>query len=335
MGFDTLTDGQAIMESSSSDFKDIMKSAYESRLKAFGSELLCYSPTAYPYKIEEHRQVSRHNFISISVTGTSCALQCDHCEGRLLKGMEPAMTSDQLIQVCKEVRMRGAEGVLISGGSDSRGHVPLSQFGTAIKAATTELGLKVVVHTGLVDDETVQMLKDASIDAAMLDIIGSREVSESIYHLEDGPKRMEQSLELLHAAGIPTVPHVLVGLDYGSLGGEIEALDMISRTNPAGVVIIALSPLRKTPMASAKPPSAESIGKVLTVTRLAMKETPVLLGCARPIGQHKIDTDKYALQSGVNGVAYISQEGVDYAKSLGLKPVFRDVCCSLAYEMIT
>jgi uncharacterized radical SAM superfamily protein len=310
------------MESSSSDFKDIMKSAYESRLKAFGSELLCYSPTAYPYKIEEHRQVSRHNFISISVTGTSCALQCDHCEGRLLKGMEPAMTSDQLIQVCKEVRMRGAEGVLISGGSDSRGHVPLSQFGTAIKAATTELGLKVVVHTGLVDDETVQMLKDASIDAAMLDIIGSREVSESIYHLEDGPKRMEQSLELLHAAGIPTVPHVLVGLDYGSLGGEIEALDMISRTNPAG-------------MASAKPPSAESIGKVLTVTRLAMKETPVLLGCARPIGQHKIDTDKYALQSGVNGVAYISQEGVDYAKSLGLKPVFRDVCCSLAYEMIT
>jgi len=87
-------------------------------------------------------------------------------------------------------------------------------------------------------------------------------------------------------------------------------------------------------MASAKPPSAESIGRVLTVTRLAMKETPVLLGCARPIGQHKIDTDRYALRSGVNGIAYISQEGVDYAKSLGLNPVFRDVCCSLAYEMI-
>jgi uncharacterized radical SAM superfamily protein len=169
----------------------------------------------------------------------------------------------------------------------------------------------------------------------MLDIIGSREVSERVYHLEDGPERMEQSLELLDAAGIPTVPHVLVGLDYGSLGGEIEALDIISRTNPAGVVIIALSPLRKTPMASATPPSAESIGRVLTVARLAMKETPVLLGCARPIGQHKIDTDKYALQSGVNGIAYISQEGVAYAKALGLNPVFRDVCCSLAYEMIS
>jgi uncharacterized radical SAM superfamily protein len=322
------------MESSGSDFEDIMKSAHDSRLKIFGNELLCYSPTAYPYKIEDHRQVSRHNFISISVTGTSCSLQCEHCEGRLLKSMEPAMTPDHLIQVCKEVRMRGAEGVLISGGSDSRGHVPLSQFGEAIKTATSELGLKVVVHTGLVDEETVQLLKEASIDAAMLDIIGSEEVSKSIYHLEDGPRRMEESLELLHAAGIPTVPHVLVGLDHGALGGEIEALDMISRTNPTGVVIIALSPLRKTPMASAKPPSAESIGKVLTVTRLAMKETPVLLGCARPIGQHKIDTDMYALKSGVNGIAYISKEGVDYAKSLGLNPIFRDVCCSLAYEMI-
>ncbi|MHA2069131.1 MAG: radical SAM protein, partial [Candidatus Thorarchaeota archaeon] len=266
---------------------------------------------------------------------TSCSLQCDHCEGRLLKGMEPAMTPDHLVQVCREVRMRGAEGVLISGGSDSKGHVPLSQFGEAIKTAKSELGLKVVVHTGLVDEDTVRLLKEASIDAAMLDIIGSKDVSESIYHLEDGPRRMEQSLRMLKDAGIPTVPHVLVGLDYGALGGELEALDIISRTNPAGVVIIALSPLRRTAMASANPPSAESIGKVLTVTRLAMKETPVLLGCARPIRQHKIDTDRYALQSGVNGIAYISQEGVDYAKSLGLNPVFRDVCCSLAYELIT
>lgn len=334
MGFDILTDGQAIMDSSSADFENQMREAYESRLEVFGTNLICYSPTAYPYKIDEHQQVSRHNFISISVTGTSCSLQCDHCQGRLLKGMEPAMTPDQLVQVCNEVRMRGAEGVLISGGSDSKGHVPLSQFGEAIKTATLELGLKVVVHTGLVDEGTVQLLKEASINAAMLDIIGSREVSERVYHLEDGPNLMEKSLELLHAADIPTVPHVLVGLDYGSLGGEMEALDMISRTDPAGVVIIALSPLRKTPMASAKPPSAESIGRVLTIARLAMKETPVLLGCARPIGQHKIDTDRYALQSGVNGIAYISQEGVDYAKSLGLKPVFRDVCCSLAYEII-
>jgi uncharacterized radical SAM superfamily protein len=335
LGFDILIDGQAIMESSSSDFEDIMKSAYETRRKVFGNELLCYSPTAYPYKIEDHQQVSRHNFISISVTGTSCSLQCNHCEGRLLKGMEPAMTPDELIQVCKEVRIRGAEGVLISGGSDSKGHVPLSQFGEAIKTATSELGLKVVVHTGLVDEETVQLLKEASIDAAMLDIIGSSKVSENIYHLKDGPRRMERTLELLHDAGIPTVPHVLVGLNHGALGGEIEALDIISRINPSGVVIIALSPIRKTPMASANPPSAESIGRVLTVTRLAMKETPVLLGCARPIGQHKIDTDIYALKSGVNGIAYISQEGVDYAKSLGLNPLFRDVCCSLAYDMIT
>jgi len=70
------------------------------------------------------------------------------------------------------------------------------------------------------------------------------------------------------------------------------------------------------------------------VARLAMKETPLLLGCARPIGQHKIDTDSYALRSGVNGIAYISQEGVNYAKTLGLNPVFRDICCSLAYELI-
>ncbi|MFW9846452.1 MAG: radical SAM protein [Candidatus Thorarchaeota archaeon] len=335
MGFDILTDGKAIMELSSSEFEDKMRLAYDKRLKVFGSDLLCYSPTAYPYKIDDHRQASRHNFISISVTGTSCSLGCAHCEGRLLSGMEPAMTPEELVQTCKEVRMRGAEGVLISGGSDARGHVPLLRFGDAIKTATSELGLKVVVHTGLVDEATVLMLREASIDAAMLDIIGSGEVSESVYHLEDGPERMEESLELLKDAGIPSVPHVLVGLNYGKLGGELEALDMISRHDPAGVVIIALNPLRRTRMATSTPPIPEKIGRVMTVARFAMEDTPILLGCARPMGQHKIDTDKYAIRSGANGVAYISQEGVDTAKSLGLNPLFRDVCCSLAYEMLT
>jgi hypothetical protein len=36
-----------------------------------------------------------------------------------------------------------------------------------------ELGLKILVHTGLVDDELAKGLSWARIDAAMIDIIGS------------------------------------------------------------------------------------------------------------------------------------------------------------------
>ncbi|MFW9954682.1 MAG: radical SAM protein, partial [Candidatus Thorarchaeota archaeon] len=150
------------------------------------------------------------------------------------------------------------------------------------------------------------------------------------YHLDSGPASMAKTLDLLRENGIPIAPHVLVGLDYGKLNGELEALDMIAQREPQAVVIIALSPQRGTPMHGLEPPSPEIIGRVITIARIGMESVPLLLGCARPIGTHKVLTDEYAVRSGVNGIAYISQRGVDLARTLGLRPVFRDVCCSLA-----
>ena len=41
-----------------------------------------------------------------------------------------------------------------------------------------------------------------------------------------------------------------------------------------------------------------------------------------------------SIRSGANGIALISQEGVDFAKEQKLNPVFEDVCCSLAYQTL-
>ena len=334
MSFDIINEGNAILNASTDDLQVMMREGLDQRLTIYGKDLLCYSPTAYPYEIKDHAQVSPHNFVSLSVTGTSCSLMCEHCEGHLLKGMESTITPESLFDRCKEIKSLGGEGVLISGGSDSKGFVPLERFTDSIQRMKSELGLDVVVHTGLVSEKTAQGLAEAQIDAAMLDVIGDNRVSKEVYHIEDGPRKMRQSLDILEDFGVPTVPHVLVGLDYGKLAGEIEALDLIAQGNPAAVVIIALSPIRKTSMGSVNPPSPGDIGRVMTVARLGMKEVPLLLGCARPMGSHKVETDKYAVLSGVNGIAMISQEGVDLAKENALKPVFLDVCCSLAHKTL-
>lgn len=332
VNFVFITDGTSILQSSSSELKDWMKQGFNERLSAFGDELLCYSPTAYPYKIKDHKQVSPNNFVSLSVTGTACSLKCEHCDGQLLKGMESTITPEILFERCKQIESHGGEGVLISGGSDSEGYVPLERFGDAIRRVKSELTLEVVVHTGLVSEQTAQSLAEARIDAAMLDVIGDERVAREVYHITNGPEKMRRSLDILESLNVPTVPHVLVGLDYGKLGGELEALEMIAQGSPAAVVVIALSPIRKTTMEGVDPPSPEDIGRIMTIARLGMRETPLLLGCARPMGQHKIDTDLFAIKSGTNGVALISQEGVDLARKLNLKPIFLDVCCSLAYK---
>ncbi len=328
--FDILSDGQSLLKSSKSELENLMQEGFIGRKKVFRNNLFCFSPTGYPYKIKEHQHSNKHNFASLSVTGTSCSLHCEHCDGILLRGMASVLTPDSLLNACQEVKDRGGEGVLISGGSDARGHVPLYRFAEVIRAAKQDMGLKVVVHTGLVDPDTARFLGEAGIDAAMLDIIGSPEVAKKVYHLDSGPKRMAESLDLLKEYNIPIAPHVLVGLDYGRFNGELEALDMIAQRNPQSVVIIALSPLRGTPMAGTNPPTPEMIGRIMTIARLGMEKTPLLLGCARPMGNHKMRTDEFAVRSGINGIAYASQEGVDLARSLELQPIFKDVCCSLA-----
>ncbi|MHA1881841.1 MAG: radical SAM protein [Candidatus Thorarchaeota archaeon] len=328
--FDILADGQSILNAPKDEFEKLMKRGLSKRRLNFGNDLLCYSPTGYPYKIQDHKHENRHNFASLSVTGESCSLNCEHCGGKLLKGMESTTTPELLLARAREIKSLGGEGILVSGGSDSRGHVPLERFGAAL-ADIKAMGLQVVVHTGLVNEKTAQILGEAKIDAAMLDIIGDADVVKNVYHIDQGPQKMAHSLDLLIDNKVPITPHVLVGMNYGKLGGELEALDMIAQRNPQAVVIIALSPLRNTPMAEVPPPSPEIIGRVLTVARLGMEKTPLLLGCARPIGEHKILTDKFAIQAGANGIAYISQEGVGFARELGLSPVFMDICCSLAF----
>jgi len=334
VSFDILNDGYQILRSSANEFDMWLSKAFQSRLNSFGKQLACYSPTAYPYQIKDHKQVRSNNFLSLSVTGTSCSLNCEHCDSQLLKGMEETLTPESLFERCLDIKNQGGEGVLISGGSDSTGHVPLGRFGQVIKRVKNDLDLQVVVHTGLVTPETAYQLADAGIDAAMLDVIGDDEVSSKVYHISDGPKKMRRSLDILEEHKIPTVPHILVGLNYGQLRGEIEALHMISKGNPSAVVIIALNPVRKTAMENVTPPSPEAIGRIMSVARLGFPEIPILLGCARPMGQHKIDTDMYAVRSGVNGIAMISQEGVDFARAQGLEPTFEDVCCSLAYQTL-
>ncbi|MBD3405853.1 MAG: radical SAM protein [Candidatus Lokiarchaeota archaeon] len=335
LSIDISTEGSSVLVASDREFESYLETAFNTRRSNFGNTLYCYSPTSYQYQIDDHHINNSRNFLSLSVTGLACSLNCDHCQKKLLNGMIPTLSPDELIKRCIEVKKYNGEGVLISGGADSQGSVPLDRFGDAIRFVKTQLGLKVVVHTGILKESSVSMLADVGVDAVMLDVIANPDVSHRVYHLTDGPKRIRESLRLLDEYKVPSVPHVLIGLDYGKINGELDALTMISEFYPAGIVIIILNPVRGTPMANVTPPSPSVTGRILTIARLGFPKTPLLLGCARPIGHHKVKSDRYAIRAGVNGIAYISQEGVDFAREVGLKPNFKDICCSLSYQTIS
>jgi uncharacterized radical SAM superfamily protein len=292
-----------------------------------------YAPSFMYYKTSYYCSSPR-DFPTISVTGKGCALECKHCGGKVLETMYPVTTPEKLFDLCTQLKRNRALGCLISGGCLPNGSVPLEKFVDAIEKVKRELNLTIFVHTGITNLDNAKKLKSAGVDAALIDIIGSDETIREIYNLNMTVKDYEKSLSALHDAGIVFVPHVIVGLHYGKLEGELHALEMISKYEPSAIVIIAFMPIHGTEMAIIKPPKPIDIAKVIAVARLMFPKTPLVLGCMRPKGKHRIKTDTLAIEAEVNAIAFPTEEAVKFAENQGYKIGFSSSCCSQIYTDI-
>jgi uncharacterized radical SAM superfamily protein len=130
------------------------------------------------------------------------------------------------------------------------------------------------------------------------------------------------------------VPHVIVGLHHGKLKGELTALNMIASYKPSAIVIITFMPIHGTVMAKTKPPVPTDIARVTATARVMFPETPLVLGCMRPKGKHRAETDVLALKAGVNGIAFPSEEAIRQAENEGYRVVFSSFCCAEIYKDI-
>jgi uncharacterized radical SAM superfamily protein len=246
--------------------------------------------------------------------------------------MIPATTPQALIEVCRALSAKACVGCLISGGCLQDGSVPIEPFIPAFSQIKRELGLILAVHTGIISRGTAEKLAESGVDVALIDVIGSDETIEEVYGLRSSVKDYEASLEALRASGMAFVPHIVVGLQYGKVVGELEALRIVSRHSPSGVVIIALTPLRETQMEGVKPPEPTDIVRVLAEARLLMPQTPIALGCMRPKGKHRVYVETLAIDAGVNAVAFPEEDAVRYANAIGLETSFSSECCAMMFR---
>jgi uncharacterized radical SAM superfamily protein len=188
------------------------------------------------------------------------------------------------------------------------------------------------VHTGVIDSKLAGRLADAGVDAALIDVLGSDETIREIYQLNVSVADYDRSLRVLHESGIPLVPHVLVGLHYGQLKGEFEAIEMIAKYSPSAVIVIALMPIHGTIMETATPPKPRDIARVLVAARFILPKTPLVLGCMRPKGKHKTETDMLAVRAGVNAIAFPAEQAIQLGESMHLKASFSSLCCSQIFD---
>jgi len=311
---------------------NVNSEAFKIRKKNFADDILFYAPGLKKYDIPGFSQKNPRAFLPISLTGSACALNCDHCDKKILEPMIPIDSKNGLFSMCENLAKTGTESVLISGGSMKNGQVPFLKHIDDIKRIKDDLGLKVVMHTGLVDEEMVEGLNYAGIDGVALDIIGAQETIEQVYHMNCTVHDFDRSLALLTDYGISIRPHIILGLHYGKFLGEYDALEMIAKYPIHALIVVIFMPIQGTEMQNVIPPDTNEVEQFLIDSRLKMPETKILLGCARPGGEYKKIVDKAAVDAGLNGIAYPAEGIIEHARELGLYPSFYENSCSCGVD---
>lgn len=289
-----------------------------------------YTPTFKTYQTSELSSCGKNAWPAVSITGGDCKLQCDHCKAKILEPMIPARTPEDLWRVVNGLVDDGALGLLLTGGSNHRNEVEYAPFYDTIRRIKDNFPhFRIAAHAALVDDDGARSMEQSGIDVAMMDVIGAQETITRVYHLKRSVDDFEATLESLVRTRMRVVPHIVIGLHYGEMLGEWKALEIIQRHQPDAVVLVVVMPFYapvKHPFAT---PDSETVGHFFQSARAALPDIPLLLGCARPPGQAKMQIDTYAVMAGLDGIAHPADGSVELAARLGRRIRITPACCSI------
>ena len=293
-----------------------------------------FTPTFRSYASDELKGCGKASFPAFSITGGACALNCDHCQAKILEPMIAATSPAELERKVRDlVLLKDLRGFLLSGGSNRRNEVPYERYYPTIEKLKREFPhLRIAAHSALLDERRAKRMEAAGIDVAMTDVIGAQETIREVYHLDRPVADFEATLAALSATSMEVVPHIVIGLHYGRLLGEENALDIVAHYPVAALVLVVVSPIYAPADKPFATVSTDDVAKVFVAARNRIAQAPVQLGCIRPAGRHKLMTDAYAVMAGFDGIAYPAEGIVALARAIG-RPIEQDhACCSIALD---
>lgn len=259
--------------------------------------------------------------LSVSVTGTTCALNCAHCGGHYLEGMTPVSRLES------ELSRGTYTSCLISGGCTPAGKVEVAQRAELI-AGLKARGFKINVHAGLITQEEIDVLAPLA-DAVSFDMVTDEQTIRDVFGLSRTGSDYVNTYKALRKSGANVVPHVCIGLWGGVVRGEFDALETLARLGAPGVVFIVLIPTPGTAFADRQPPRLEDVAAVLVRARELFPDKPLNLGCMRPKGRYRAELDMLAVGSGINRIVNPTGPALELAHRLGLELIERKECCVL------
>ena len=278
--------------------------------------------------------------LAVSVTGTACALDCAHCGRHYLQhmvslpqvarqypaaieGLAPAAGGQPLDDGSPAARLQQSTSLLISGGCDAQGRVPVTACLDALRRLRP--GRRLNWHVGLIDEADLAAIRPL-VDVVSFDFVGDDETIRQVYGLKRTVADYVACYQQLRAA-VPVVPHLTIGLRGGDIHGERQALRLLGELGASALVFLVFIPTPGTRYSRRRPPAVEDVAAILTEARLLFPTTPLILGCMRPGGSYRSHLDTLAVHCGINRLVNPALAARRTAKELGLRVVASEECC--------
>ncbi len=295
-----------------------------------GREIRFSTPTFKEFESSELSGCGKNSFPAFSITAGGCALNCDHCQKKILEPMIPATKPEILDRKVRDlIMLQDLQGFLLSGGSNKRNEIKYERYFPVVEKLKHDFPhLKIAIHTALTDEAAAKRMEAAGVDTAMMDVIGAQETIEQVYKLDRPVADFEATLAALCSTSMDISPHIVIGLHYGKLLGEANALDICSRYDIKALVLVVIMPFYAKP-GTFTVPTTSDVGKIFLEARTRLPDKQVLLGCARPPGMHKRITDAYAVMAGLDGIAFPADGALAACKTIGRKHYQEHACCSI------
>jgi hypothetical protein len=244
----------------------------------------------------------------------------------MIAATSPAMLDQKVRHL---VATQNLQGFLLSGGSNRRNEIPYERYYPVVERLKRDFpAMKIAIHTALTDERGARAMEAAGVDTAMMDVIGADETIRDVYHLDRPVQDFEATLAALCSTSMEVSPHIVIGLHYGRIVGETNALDIVSRHPVTALVLVVVMPFYAAPGLYAVP-DATDVGRIFGEARRRLADRQVLLGCARPPGLHKRVVDAYAVMAGLDGIAFPADGAVAVANAIGRPHHQEHACCSI------
>jgi lipoyl synthase len=246
------------------------------------------------------------NTLPVSLTGDSCALNCRHCGGHYLKSMRDAAGFRDLTCIPDNV-----SSILVSGGSDRTGAVPVSQHVDFIKKLRGS-GYRLNIHTGLMDEHDIPDIAPLA-DVVSFDFVVDDHTIREVYGIDRTGDDYIRTFSALRGV-IPVMPHVTIGLLGGKVRGEFDAISKLAELGIYRVIFLVFIPTKGSDYESCSPPAIEDVESVFRYARGKIPDGSFGLGCMHPRGAYKFNLENLCLDYGFDSFVNPSKQLHDYLK---------------------